>query len=58
MVQGQVEEQRLDGDRLEVWGELDQVGLFTDERLVQTEGVQVVAQRLGEGGGGAETKWV
>lgn len=47
MVQGEVEEQRLAGDGLEVGGELDQVGLLSDEGGVQTERVHVVAQRLG-----------
>lgn len=46
VVQGEVEEQRLAGDGLEVRGELDQVGLLSDEGGVQMEGVQVVAQRL------------
>lgn len=46
VVQGEVEEQGLAGDWLEVGGELDQVGLLPDECRVQAEGVQAVAKRL------------
>lgn len=46
VVESKVEEQRLAGDRLEVGGELDQIGLLSDEGWVEAEGFQAVAEGL------------
>lgn len=46
MVEGEVEEQRLTGDRLELGGELDQTGMLSNQGLVQVEVFQAFTQRL------------
>lgn len=46
MVEGEVEEQRLTRDGLELRRELDQVRMLPDQSLVQVEVVQVFTQRL------------
>ena len=56
MVESQVEEQRLAGDRLEVRGELHQIGLLAQKGGVKTEGVQSFGEGLRkERGGEKET---
>lgn len=47
MVEGQVKEQRLAGDRLESWREVHKVGLLGDEGRVQAECLKPFNQRLG-----------
>lgn len=52
MVEGQVKEERLAGDGLEVRRELHQVGLLAEQGGVQVEGLQAFTKglpRWGEG---------
>lgn len=51
MVESQIEEQRLAGDRLEIGRELDEIGLLSQEGGVKAEGVQAVTEGLREGDG-------
>lgn len=48
MIKSEVKEQRFAGDRLKVRGELDQMGLLSDESGVKAEGLQVVTEGLHE----------
>lgn len=50
VVESKVKEQGLAGDWLELRRELDQIGLFSYEGGVETEGLQAVAEGLHEGG--------
>lgn len=46
MVEGQVEEQRLARDWLEVRRKRDEIGLLAEEGWVKMEGVQTLRERL------------
>lgn len=48
MVQSQVKEEGLAGDRLEVWRERHQAGLLSNQGGVQTKRIQAAAERLEE----------